>query len=293
MAGPRARINRHFVVRVNKAAREAVRDRVVKLYKDSALRKHRGRSKGGKSVWNRIARFIKGTISTSGVITIRMAHKASALKEFGGIIHAGGPFAEPSAFDGRKGGKIPLAVKGSKRAWGKSLSTDFRRFKFNVPNGSANKLTCIPLSHFTTRGKRSSAKIRKQEKHRVSMIGHMWRWRPDEWDDILESQDYENTSYGSLAEITDPQKRWRDIAERIVDVFAGETGKDLTSRQRSKIRKSVGESTMVVGIRHSRERFEFLYVLVNIAYIRPQKWMPERKKVSDAIEAEVKRLGTL
>ena len=259
---------------VNKHVAAAMGDAVARLFRRAA------RSKAGsdKSVWGKIAKGVKWKVTAKGNAAVSTTHPASQLKEFGGMIHAGGPWSKPSKFkgggkSGAKATKIPLALRGS-RAWGRSISEDFSHLKFANDNASGQRLVAVPLAHFIrAERKRTRPAFYKARAKRGALARH----HRAEFDELDASGEWPE-------ELQFPEResflQYFGIHNTVKNAIANAGLKDTVSR------KGFGQfvsGATIVGQRHDKKNTEFMWVFVPEAYFKPDKWHPSR--------AEIRRAG--
>jgi hypothetical protein len=111
-------------------------------------------SSRSKSIWRQIAKSVRYRMTFQGTkraVVLCVDHPAAQLKEFGGTIHAGGPFSEPSPYHKRVADFIPLALSGT-AAQGKQLGLQ-KQLKFGAAGGTSyshTRLHSMPLSRYLT-----------------------------------------------------------------------------------------------------------------------------------------------
>jgi hypothetical protein len=107
---------------------------------------------GGHSIWLSIAKSIRYRMTFHGArrqVHLVVGHPAGALKEFGGVIRAGGPYAEPSPFHGKVSQFIAMGISGTEGE-GKRLGLQ-KSMKFGAAGGSSyspTRLHSMPLSRY-------------------------------------------------------------------------------------------------------------------------------------------------
>ena len=276
--------------RIRVVAAEAAVDR----WKKAALdQRRRAKSRtGAKHVWGRLAAMISYSISPTGIITIRSPHRATWMKEKGGVITAGtGPFAKPSAYTGKMAEYIPIPLSGTV-AREKSITHDFKQYRFDakarIGKGQRNplKLIFIPLS-----GRKAAASAilahheDKQERKQAWLKAHRYSeaYRARVFEERASA--FENSPQGqrvsrTIATVEAAIGRHKAIARHQGTPF-GDAQKHGAV--------APGESGVVghmVG-----NKFVALFLFVHAAYIPGQKWMPSRRATMTACNKAVRALG--